>query len=283
MSNFAKNSRGLQRIEIVPPEASRSDIISINWCDPTTWYQSSVSIEEEVLVDTGDATIFDAYYANIIDVNHGKITGERTLSATYGPVLTVDGYAKMENSPDAYDGDYSIDYSNGKVIFNSALGGSPEVLMSYHYSTDSTWTIAPEAGKTLRVTDVEVQFSADNIEITDTVSFQAYGLVDVFAPQLIPSIPSGTKIPIGEPTVYQTMYDFINDAQLAYPDIPKMGGSSWRGMKGPIHIFRWHYKERGTTDLKSSLGMEIRIKLENDIPFGGDVAVATFYATSEDE
>jgi hypothetical protein len=54
-------------------------------------------------------------------------------------------------------------------------------------------------------------------------------------------------------------------------------------MSGPVRIFRWPYAERGTTDLKSSLVMEIRVCLENDVEFGGDFAVATFYGTSETE
>jgi len=286
MTDFRKtptSTRGYPKIDISAPEEKRVDIISVNWCDRTTWYPSSTLVEDEVLTDDGDATTFSIANDYLIDVNHGKITGERKLRAQYSPTITVDGYAKTENSPDAYDGDYTIDYDNGQVIFNSALVGDPEVLMTYYYETGSSWTIAPDSGKVLRVTEVEVQFSAETIVLTDTVVFQAYGFVDVFAPQLMPGIPSGTKIPIGSATYYQTMQDYINDAQLAYPNIPQMGGSGWRAMKGPIHIFRWHYKDRGTTDLVSSYGMEIRIKLENDMAFTGDIAVATFYGTSEDE
>ena len=77
--------------------------------------------------------------------------------------------------------------------------------------------------------------------------------------------------------------DYINEAELSYPSVPKMGGTSWRGMAGPLHIFQWPYAARGTTDLTSSTGLEIQIKLENNTPFGGDIAIATFYGTSEDE
>jgi hypothetical protein len=41
--------------------------------------------------------------------------------------------------------------------------------------------------------------------------------------------------------------------------------------------------ERGTTDLLSSLAMEIRISLLSDGVFGGEFATATFYGVTEDE
>jgi hypothetical protein len=52
-----------------------------------------------------------------------------------------------------------------------------------------------------------------------------------------------------------------------------------------MHIFRWPYTDSygGPVVLKSSLGMELRIYLDEHIPFLGERAVATLYARSEPE
>lgn len=260
-----KTSRSHPLVTLAPPEGSRLDVISVNWCDKTTWYPKSTKVTDEVYSET-DATHFaPATERAYVDVTHGKLTGETDLRATYAPVVKVNDVTKTESSPGTTDGDYQIDYTTGVVTFNASQTGKT-VKVTYHYVGESEWVIAPAAGKLVRVAQVEVQFS-ENIDLKDTVKFQLY--------------VGGS--PYGDPTLYQTMYDYINEASLSYPSIPQMGGSSWRGMTGPVRIFRWPYSERGTTDLKSSLAMEIRVSLENDVEFGGDFAVATFYGTSETE
>jgi hypothetical protein len=256
-----------KKVQVEPPEGSRLEVVSPNWCDKTTWYQSATEITDETLTDSGDGLTFNPATARAwIDVFHGKLTGERTLRATYQPQIEVDAAAVEENSPGLTDKDYSIDYTTGAVTFNSSQSGKTVVAKRYHYESGSEFCICPAAGKLLRLTQVEVQFS-ENVDLKDAVLFQLY--------------VGGN--PYGNPVVYQVMMDFINEASLSYPSIPKMGGASWRGMPGPVHVFRWPYAERGATDLKSSLAMEIKISLENDTEFGGDVAVATFYGLSETE
>jgi len=280
---FVKDQFDNLVVDVTPPCGTRVDVLSPNWCDCTTWYNESVEVVDEVYTDSGDQLTYNpATSRHIVDVTHGKITGERTLRDAYQVVVKVDDVEQTENSPDATDNDYGVNYVTGDVTFNSALGGGDVVKVTYHYINGSMYSIVPEAGKLLRLTQTEVQFSEDII-LTDTVLFQAYGLVDVFAPQLMPGIPSGTKIPLGDPTVYQTMMDFINEASLSYPIIPALGGGGWRGVSENIHIFRWPYAERGTLDLMSAAGMEIRVSLENDTEFTGSKAVATFYAISQDE
>lgn len=262
-----KTTRGNEKITIDPPENSRVETISPNWCDKTTWYYNSVQVEDEELTDSGDHTIYNpAISRTWIDVTHGRLTQEHRIRAIYAPIVKVNSVTKTENSPESSDGDYSIDYDTGAVIFNEALIGTETVEASYYYENGSEWIVAPTSGKVLRLTQVELQFSTDAI-INDSILFQLYV----------------AGYPYGSPTVYQTMQDYINEASLAYPTIPAMGGESWRGLPVPIHIFRWPYAERGATDLKSSFGMQIHIKLENDIPMGGHVAIATFYGVSEDE
>lgn len=266
-------------ITIAPTEGHRVTIMSPNWCDRTTWYYESKRVADEVLTNSGDNTSYTPSVKRAwIDITHGKITDELLMEDAYQPVIMVDSTVKTENEPDAYDGDYSIDYRDGAVIFNSALTGSEVVTATYSYEDGSSWVIKPDVGTKMRITEVEVQFGSDT-EMSDTLIFQPYGYVEDFAPQYTPvPYPAGTLIPLGSPSSYKTIYDFINDACRSYPVIPKMGGTGWRGMKYDVHIFRWDYK--ATTDLHADSGMEIRISLVNDKEFVGTFASATFYGLS---
>jgi hypothetical protein len=279
----ARNTSGFERIQVDPPDNSRHDVISQNFCDKTTWYMKSVRVEGENLTDSGDHTTYNSgTVRSWVDVTHGKLTGEDLIKNAYVPKVYIDSVEKTENSPGTTDGDFSIDYDNSSVTFNVALQGTEVVTCDYSYANGSEWIVSPIAGKSFTLTHVEVQFSED-VQPNDTVIFQVYGYVDVFAPHLTPDpYPSGTKIPIGNPGVYKTMQDFINAAEGAYPSIPAFS-SGWRGIPSPVHIFRWAYKERGTTKLLYKHGMEIRISLENDIVFGGSAGIATFYGISEEE
>lgn len=290
-----KTPRGYQKVEIAARDASRLDQITVNYCDRTTWYPESKRVTEEVLTDSGDLTTWTPATTRAwIDLTHGKITAEFRLRSTYGTIILVDDVTKTENPPGTANGDFSIDYLTGAVTFNAALPGGSVVKATYSYEDGSMWAIKPAAGKAIRITQVEVQFS-ENLDLTDTVSFEPYGPIDIYAPHLLDTatppgpFPAGTMIPLSDPTTgegkseYQTMQDYINEAEESFPTIPKIGGPSWRGMKGPEQIFRWPYERRGTTDLKSSSQIEIRIRLDNNTPFGGDVAIVSFYGQSMDE
>jgi hypothetical protein len=268
------------------PDAPKLTLITPNWCDPTTWYQASVYVEDEVATDSGDHTTYNLAHQNVIDTYHGKITFEDYLKdsegRSYRVAVKVDDVEKTEQDPHlGSGGDFTVDYAAGTVTFGSALAGTEVVKVTHHYADGSTFIVAPTAGKMLLVEKVEVQFSGD-IEMNDTVVFQAYGLVDVFAPQLIPGVPSGTKIPLGDPLKYKTLPDLLNDSNHAYPAYPAVGGSNWRALKQAAYVFSWAY-DVGTTVLIASYGMEIHISLEHDVPNSGAFATAALYCTSEDE
>ena len=275
-------------VETVPRQGSAWEAPSINWCDKTTWYPTAGTVLDEALVDTGTGLEFSSVEAFWIDVTHGKIMGEYKLNKEpvsaggYGLEIKVDGVLQTESPPGTTTGDFQVDYDTGLVIFNQNQSGKT-VTGSYRYMTSSLWTIKPLAGKLLRLTAVEVQFSED-IVLTDTAMFQPFGLVEVFAPALVDApYPAGTLIPIADPREYKTMYDYIVEGQRSYPQIPAMGGTSWRGMSTPAQIFRWPYQEDATRDLYSAFGMEYRIWLENDVNFTGEHASATVYGVSVDE
>jgi hypothetical protein len=268
------------------PVAPKLTFITPNWCDKTTWYCGSVEIEDEIATDSGDHTTYSVAHQNMIDAYHGKITFEGQLrdddGSNYRVTVKVNGVKKTEQDPHLVSGgDFIVNYVAGTVTFLTALQPGDVVTVTYHYAQKATFVVKPAAGKRLYIGSVEVQFSED-IVMNDTFVFQAYGLVDVFAPQLMPGVPSGTKIPLGDPLVYKTMVDLLNDSNDSHPAYPALGGSNWRALKKPAYIFTWEYAV-GLTCLEARYGMEIHIDLEHDIPCSGAFGTATLYCTSEDE
>lgn len=269
------------------------NIISPNWCDKTTWWEKSTAVVGETLTDSGDLTTYNSANDHWICLHHGKVTQEHNINSNYQVKVYVDAVEKTENSQGTTDGDYSVNYDTGDVTFNSAQAGGAVITADYSYSPDtagnSCWTVAPDSGKKLSLRAVEVQFSVD-IDLTDTAIFEIYGFVEVFAPHLWDGYdppgpyPAGTKIPL-QANKYPRMHNYIDESQQAYPNVPALGGNSWRGMQQQMQIFRWPYTHDfgQYVELASSKGMELRIFLEADTPFGGERAVATLYARSEDE
>ena len=264
-------SDGKTVVAMWPTEGTRKTFITGNWCDPCTWYQLAVRVVDEVADcnNPGTYTQYGVDHTNLIDTYHGRISGEdhiKDASAnSFRVVVKVNDVVKTEQDPHpASGGDYTVNYGTGVVTFLAALQSGDVVKVTYHYSNGSEFIIKPDAGKKIKIRTAEVQFSKD-IVITDTVKFQLY--------------VAGN--PYGDPVVYKTLIDYINEANGAYPEIAAMGGSGWRNMTQGVVTFPWNYQ--ALTELKASLGMEIRIKLEHDTPFGGSAATATFYCFTETE
>lgn len=273
---------GAIRRTLEKSDGIRANFYTPNWCDKTTWYQQAVRVVNEVATDTGDRTTYDLAHENVIDTYHGKLTQEDFLldaaNHTYRVTVKVNNVTKTEQDPHyASGGDYTIDYAAGTITFLAQQAENSEVTVTYHYATSSLFTITPDTGRLLVIDEAEVQVSTD-VDITDTLRYAVYGYVDVFAPQLMPGVPSGTKIPLGT-FVYKTLQDYLNDSMKLYPTVNALGGATWRGMSQPITIFRWDYIR--ALNLNSMAGMDLRLWLEHDEPFGGASATATFYCGSE--
>jgi hypothetical protein len=263
-------------LSLWPTEGTRVTIVTHNWCDKTTWYQKSVHVASETPTPTTPGTLYTLAHQNVIDTYHGKLWAEDTLG--YRVAVTVNGVTKAEQDPHNNAGDYVVNYVAGTVTFTPPIAVDAAVLVTYDYATTSEFVIAPSPGKDLNIKAVETQFSVD-VGMTDTVDFEAYGLVDVFAPQLMPGVPSGTKIPLGK-TRYKSMQDFQAESNGALPTIPAVGGSSWRGLTQPTVVFPWNYA--AMMILKGAAGMEVRLRLQHDVPFTGEYATATIYGLSTD-
>ena len=278
-----KTADGRVRLALEKTDSSKKTIISHDWTDPTTWAEAAIRVVDEVATDEGAHTSYALAHPNIIDTYHGKVTQEDFFldanGHSYRVTVKVNDVVKVEQDPHfATGGDFTVNYTAGKIVLLSALAPSDVVKVTYHYATSSVFTIKPSPGMTLKLEFAEVQFS-DDVILTDSVVFQPYGLVDVFAPQLIPEVPSGTKIPLGNPVIYKAISDFQNDAVKSYPAYPAFGGNGWRGAPHPLIIMDWDYVS--STLLRSDYGMEIRLFLQHDVPFEGWYATATFYCLSE--
>jgi hypothetical protein len=245
--------------------------------------QARLRVVDEVPSEPVGETYYQLVNASVIDTYHGKITYEDFLKDaagfSYRVVVKFDGVTKVEQDPHyGTGGDYTIDYATGRITPLTWARGAGVVLVTYHYARTSKFWLRPSAGKKLLIESVECQFSA-NIVLTDTAVFQPKGLASAFAPQL--GLPEGTKIPLGNALKYKTMRDFMNDTMKSYPGYPPLGGNTWRGLGQAVHIFDWDYTR--TTDLMASSGMEIEVRLEHDVPYGGEYATVTFYCVSDDE
>jgi hypothetical protein len=288
LSSDLETDNGIQLFSIAPEVlGSTPTIITSNWCDPTTWYSGSIRVTDEALVDSGDKFTYNSLNANWLDLRAGALTQGHDVWANYEFKVRKNGEEQVPNDRNGNGGVYSVNASVGSITFDDACDVADVIEADYSWASDSTWILKPNAGKQLLLRTVEVQFSMD-IDLTTASVFAPYGPVDVFSPQLLDSnggpYPSGTMIPL-KTNRYETMHNYIEEAQHSYATIPKMGGVSWRGMQSDVHLFRWPYTGDygGPVVLKSSLGMELRIYLERNIPFGGERAVASVYATSQDE
>lgn len=270
-------------VSLWPTEGSKSTLITPNWCDKRTWYQAATRHVDETPSVVTPLLVYEVASKPVIDTYHGRITGEDFLkdaaNNSYRVIVKVDGVAKTEQDPHtATGGDYVIDYTTGRITFLSALSIGAAVTVTYHHSSDSTFVLKPSAGKILKLVSVEAQFAKD-VDIKDSVIFQPYGYAGIFAPQL--GYPFATLVPLGSPTVYKTLLDYINEANGAYPEIDTIAGVGWRNLLSPILTFPWKYQ--AVTDLRSSWGMEVRISLQHHEPFGGSVSTASFYCLSVPE
>ena len=258
-------------------EGLKANKITPNWCDPTTWWYSSLYVENEVASkkDGYDGYIYELSHHNIIDSFHGKFTGEWNQLDINGNSLRVlvkvNDVEKAEKDPCTLVGDYEVNYNSGEIRFYSQVQESSIVKVSYHYENGSTWILSPDNGEVCRIKSIECQFSED-VEMTDSMIYEIYA----YNPYDLPN-----KVQVTSPDVYKTMWDFINDANKAYPKIPAIGGATWRGLNSNVYVFSWDFQS--ASSLSSLFGVELRVRLEHNIPFKGTCCTGTFYCIRNSE
>lgn len=279
------DSEGFLRVSPEPRNGSLLNLISHNFCDPCTWFSTSVPVEDEALTPDANRRIFSSVNQHWIDLQHGRVSDEDDVASGYPVTVKIDGAVQTERPPFQDEGgDFWVDYEEGRVHFNEPVAEGAAVTASFHRANGSQWKLEPTSGKCLKIVGCEAQFSLDII-VNDTIVFEIFGYVEVFAPHLCTTYdppgpyPPGTQIPI-QTVRYKTMYDFVNEANGSYPTIPAIGGPS-RGIRTGILELPWRYQ--AVKMLRSSMGMKVEVYLQNGKPCDGALGTLIFLCLSEAE
>lgn len=268
-----KNEDSINLISSEPRTGKELILVTHNFCDPTTWYTDSVRIENDALIDSGDGYSWTSSHINWIDMTHGKLFDEDSIilevEHNYTVIIKVDGYEKQQREPFFNNGgDYDVNYETGTITFFENQAGK-NVIATYSYENGSTWKLIPLEGKRIDIEQAEAQFSSDVI-LNDSIVFDIY----VYNPFDLPN-----KV-LYNRAIYKKMTNFIDEAIGSFPVVPAIGGPI-RGTANSVYGFPFRY---GTVrKILASQGVELHVKLKNDIPFDGEFATATFYTTVRNE
>jgi hypothetical protein len=281
ISNVAFTSTEHMKVEVAPREGTGTNFYTPNMCDKTSWFEGATAVTEFELTDSGDLTTWNTngtHDGPWIDLTHGKIFKEDKLSTTTPALLckvevsTDTGTTWVEKTEDTFndaDEDYTVDYKNGTVTFNTALNSGDKVRASFSKpAATMNFTISPPSGKVLRLEHVETQISTD-AGITCNVQYEVWA----YNPYDLPN-----KICVSK-SVYKTMNDFLVESTGVYPIFPKLDVNNPRGIKEDIIVVPFNYT--ASRDIKSSQGVEIRVTLPKE--FSGTLCNTTFYCLEEDE
>jgi hypothetical protein len=281
LDGVSKSSTKHLNVEVQPREGAGANFYTPNLCDQTTWYEGATEITEFAMTDSGNQILWNTggtHPGPWVDLTHGKLFAEDAVAAANAALLvkvevSTDGgtnwTVKTENTFDQTDGDYSVDYDNGTVSFNSALGGSDQVRVSFAKAAATLlYTIKPGTGKRLRIVEVETQMSTDCIP-TDDVRYEVWA----YDPNDLPN-----KAMVKQ-SVYKSISDFLYESNGVYPKFPAIAAGSPRGLSVDTLIVPFKYT--ASRDIVDSKGVEIRVTLNT--PYAGSLVTSTFYCLEEDE
>ena len=251
-----------QRVSIYPTEGSSTTLVSHDFTNKCTWYSNSIQIIDEILSDSGDQQTYNSLNQYWINLTDGLITDEDLISDNY-PIIIKKNDIEIDKN------DYSINYENGSITFNNPMLVTDTIKATYNYANGSEWILKPDTNQIYRIKHTEIQFTKDVI-INTSVYFEIW----VYDPNNYPNKILYTR------EVFKNARDYVNFGNEGKGCIPAFGGSS-RGLQNDILVFPFNYAS--AKDLKNSVGAELRIKLENDIPHTGEFATVALYIFIEEE
>ena len=258
--------------------------LSVNWCDKSTWYHTATRHTGEIYTRQ-DARNYIAPNSHIcVDPCHAKITDEvGSIREAHRPLVRINGAEKTERIMYKDVGDYTFDYTTGNILFYEDVAADAVVTGDHSQVINSEWTITPETGKIITIQEVEAQFEKST-EMVSSVIFQSYGTVGMMPAlsHLVGTVPDGTEVPLGQPTYYQTLYDFVNKFNRAQPVIPIFGGNGFRGLSDDIYVFVRSYEGLEYQHLRSDWGMSFKCWIEDNKKMTGNFATTTLYTTIKD-
>ncbi len=276
LADVSKDADKRLLVSNYPREIGDSRIVfTYNWADKCTWYQDSTRVTGETLTTSDDLT-FSSTHTFWIDVMHGRMSheGETTTlpdPSVYTPIIYVDGVPATERPPfSGTGGDFVADYDAGTVTFSSSQAGKT-ITADYSYAGSSLFIFAPSANKTLQIEKSEIQYSSD-IVMNGTFKY---------APWVINPADPPNKIQAAPAHVYKTLKDFVTEANGVYPIHPACPAANGRGLNHDHINAPFDYGV--VRSLDSSLGAEVRIWIDNDVPCDGEFGEMTFYCIEYDE
>lgn len=252
-------------VSIVSKRGKELISISHNFCDPTTWYTQSQRTTE--ILSNIDGYTFISTRENWIDLTHGKLWDEDNIAAKinhgYSVIVTIDGEPTAEQTPFGSGGDFTVDYKNGLVIFFQDQGGK-EIQATFSYAAGSLWALIPDEGTNIIIESAKITWTEDLI-LNDTI-------VNDMVFYDVNNLPNKTLI---KRFKYKTLQNIIEEAESFTSRL--VINDTGRGLIGNIYSAKYRY---GTvSEINASSGLETRIYLENDLPYGGTFASVTFYCT----
>lgn len=282
---------GAPQTEEAPRSGSKIQLFSHNFCDPLSWYQTSVRRTGLAMIDSlGTGLTWHMATPPAIggvDVTHGRNVHEQAFASTYQPIVKANGTVLTEQDPHlGSGGDYIINYTTMTVTMLAPRLGQT-ITLDYSDVQNGNWTITPDAGRILRLLNVKLNYSID-VLMHDTFTFAVRAVVDkcpyLAAAWASGAFPAGTKLPLST-LFYSSLRDLLLEANGAQPTVAKsvIGSPTWRDLKQDYVNLTWEYEDQATIDLDSSWGMDVVIGLQHGVPCTGDGAFVTFYARSDPE
>lgn len=238
-----------------PEEADGTNFeakVSHDFTDKTTWWGDSTRVTGETLSGSGTGPYTSAN-TNWIDLENGKVPREDTFSSSYVPVIYDNGVAVTSG--------ITINYAAGTVTFSTAPTGP--VTADYSHENGSTWTVAPAAGKVLKIRHAEIDFTTDISFQETNFEIWAYNPAD---------LPNKVRVDL---TTYKNMKDIFKIANTV-EEIRALGEIT----KPTVRVV---FAYSRAIALLSSAGMELRLKLKDDVAMTGEFGSATIYTVEEDE
>jgi len=300
------NASGRIPIDSYKPDGIGMIVCSHDFARPESWYGNSVEVVEEELTNPSqDGITWRSEYKWWIDLMHGYVPREGNINTDYAIKVEVNindaGWVKKLEGHD-----FLADYKHGEILtafLNPYLSDSayrdpqnqpPKLGMgalnpvqdklraTYHHANGagaSTWIMAPTPGKIRRIIKTEVNHTND-VMIHSAV---------IFCPFLTnPADPDGPKVPyMPEMAVYKGGQCFVSEGNLGTGVIPPFGGGAERvgftkrGLRHDTSVKPFDYVY--AKGLASSVGMELRVWILNDVPVDGEYANVTCYCSEEDD
>lgn len=262
-------------------------IVTHDFSDRTTWYQKSIAITGETLLDSGDGLTFTSANAHWVNIRSPKLTldykkvlerdGSLTTPSLRYTVVKSNGTTLVEGA----GSDYTVNYTTGVVTFNSTQSGNTITANYYHnngVTHCSEFLYVPPTNTQYQIEHIESQFSINtafndviNAEVwaggvtyssgNYSVNLSAYGN---FADAYYDAGYGQTR------TYYRNMNDLFNWCDNAYPPTPPCGA-----LLNTVLNFCFFYAVHPVLTVKQ--GAVIRMYLANDTPLTAEICSLTIY------